>query len=595
MDETMNGEPTGSEISDAPEPGIQRRSAYDTLRDPEFWLFRIFPLRVIVPVALLAAAVAWIVLALSDSIWGACAAGAVVGLAGLAPIGGRTPAERVGSAIARRRQGLRPAERLAQAPALDVPLAEGGGYGVRWDGDLLLTMLRIDPPPDTLTLLDRGSLSTDQLLPLPEIARCLDQFDLTLTGIDVVSTGARTAGTGVAAQLYDRILGPLPAIAHRTCWLVLRMDPLANAEAVDNRGGGSSGALRTAIIATRRVANRLAAHDIAASVLTATEMNTAVRQLTHGFDVDQLTESPKSLEFQGRFLTQYQIAADMIGPRGLADIWAVPSLSTTVTLRLRPGASRRDRHADFADTVVLNAVVRFDSVAPPEEPPLPGLRELVGNQLRILLDTLPIGYAGRWGSDIAYRGTLAALAGFAVPTAGCGQLIGADERGQGIAVPLIGDGTRHLEVIGNLDLAQQVILRATALGAHAIVHTARPEAWHTMVANLNAPHVLSIAPRAAGASYHPPAPPPPPAAPYPSTTVLVFDGIPPIAHAGGATIVHVRRPDDPGRSVDADVTLVQDPQAPNRITVRTTARSATVLMVTTPDEMHYIGESLAAR
>lgn len=591
----MNDGTTAGEISNTPTPGNRRRSDYDTLRDPEFWLFRIFPLRVTVPVVLSAAAAAWIVLAISDSIRWAIAAGAIFALAGLVPIGGHTPAWRIGSAIARRRPGLRPAERLAQAPALDVPLTEGGGYGVRWDGDLLLTMLRIDPPPDTLTLLDRGSLSTDQLLPLPEIARCLDQFDLTLAGIDVVSTGARTAGTGVAAQLYDRILGPLPAIAHRTCWLVLRMDPLANAEAVDNRGGGGDGALRTAIIATRRVANRLAAHDIAASVLTATEMNTAVRQLTHGFDVDQLAESPKWLQYQGRFLTQYQIAADMIGPRGLADVWAVPSLSTTVTLRLRPGAGRRDRHTDFADTVVLNAVVRFDTVAPPGEPPLPGLRELVGSQLRILLDTLPIGYAGRWGSDIAYRGTLAALTGFAVPTAGCGQLIGADERGQGIAVPLMGEGTRHLEVIGNLDLAQQVILRATALGAHAIVHTARPEEWHTMVANLNAPHVLSIAPRAAGASYHPPAPPPPPAAPYPSTTVLVFDGIRPIAHAGGATIVHVRRPDDPGGSVDADVTLIQDPDAPNRITVRTAARSATVLMVTTPDEMHYIGESLAAR
>lgn len=59
--------------------------------------------------------------------------------------------------------------------------------------------------------------------------------------------------------------------------------------------------------------------------------------------------------------------------------------------------------------------------------------------------------------------------------------------------------------------------------------------------------------------------------------------------------MHVRRPDDPGGSVDADVTLIQDPDAPNRITVRTAARSATVLMVTTPDEMHYIGESLAAR
>lgn len=585
---TTTGETAAAMIS-------RRRSPYDTLRDPEFWLFRIFPLRVVVPVVLLGAAAAWVVLAFSGSVWAALATALVLIVGGLAPIGGRTPAARLGAAIARRRHDLRPDDRLARAPAFDVPLDEGGGYGVRWDGDLLLTMLRIDPPPDTLTLLRRGSLSTDQLLPLTEIARCLEQFDLRLASIDVVSTGARTAGTGVAAHLYDRILGPLPAIAHRTCWLVLRLDPLANAEAVDNRGGGSTGALRTAIIATRRVANRLAAHDIAASVLTATELNSAVRQLTHGFELDQLTETPKWLESHGRYLTQYQISAEMIGPRGLADIWAVPSLSTTVTLRLRPGAGKHDPHTDLAETVVVNAVVRFDTAAAPGRPPLPGLRELFGNQLRILVDTLPVGFAGRWGSDIAYRGTLSALSEFAVPTAGCGQLIGADEAGQGIAVPLIGHGTRHLEVIGNLDLAQQVILRATALGAHAIVHTARPEAWHTMVANLNSPQILSIAPRAAGASYHPPAPPPPPAAPYPSTTVLVFDGIAPISHAGGATIVHVRKPHEPAGTVDADVTLVQDPDAPNRITVRTATDSTTVQMVTTPDEMHYIGESLAAR
>lgn len=78
-----------------------------------------------------------------------------------------------------------------------------------------------------------------------------------------------------------------------------------------------------------------------------------------------------------------------------------------------------------------------------------------------------------------------ALTDIAVPTTGCGQLIGADERGQGIAVPLIGAGT--------------------------------------------------------------------------------------------------------------DVTLIQDPRSPNRITVRTSTGSATATMVTTPDEIHYIGESLAAR
>ncbi|WP_328390921.1 type VII secretion protein EccE [Nocardia sp. NBC_00416] len=570
-----------------------RRSAYDTLRDPEFWLFRIFPLRIVVPGILFAAFVAWIVLVFSDSVWYSLGAGAAVGAIALIPIGGRTLAARIAGGLGRR--GKITAERLEQAAAFDVPLPEGGGYGVRWDGDLLLTMLRIDPPPDTLTLLRPGSLDTQQLLPLPEIARCLDQFDLTLAGIDVVSTGARTAGTGVAAHLYDRILGPLPAIAHRTCWLVLRLDPLANAEAVDNRGGGGTGALRAAIIATRRVANRLAAHDIAASVLTAAEMNTAVRDLTHGFAVDQLTETPKWLEAQGRHLSQYQIGADMVGPRGLADVWAVPSLSTTVTLRLRPGINRNDPHTELADTVVLNAVVRFDTVEPPEQPPLAGLRELYGNQLRILLDTLPVGYTGRWGREVAYRGTLAALTEFTVPTAGCGQLIGADDEGQGIAVPLIGEGTRQLEVIGTLDLAQQVILRATGLGAHAIVHTARPEAWQTMVRNLDAPQILSIAPRAAGASYHPPGPPPMPTAPYPSTTVLVFDGVPPVSHAGGATIVHVRQPHDPPGSVDADVSLIQDPTAPNRVTVRTPAVTTTVNMVTTREEMHYIGESLAAR
>ncbi|MEV3963169.1 type VII secretion protein EccE [Nocardia sp. NPDC050193] len=596
MNETMNSAPRVGEIPEEVVSGDStdiRRSAYDTLRDPEFWLFRIFPLRIVVPGILFAAFIAWLVLAFSDSAWYSLGAGAATAVAGLTPIGGRTAVARIAGAVARR--GKVTAERLDRAAAFDVPLPEGGGHGVRWDGDLLLTMLRIDPPPDTLTLLRPGSLSTEQLLPLPEIARCLDQFDLTLAGIDVVSTGARTAGTGIAAHLYDRILGPLPAIAHRTCWLVLRLDPLANAEAVDNRGGGGTGALRAAIIATRRVANRLAAHDIAASVLTATEMNTAVRELTHGFSVDQLTESPKWLDAQGRYLAQYQIGADMVGPRGLADIWAVPSLSTTVTLRLRPGIGRNDPHTELAETVVLNAVVRFDTVEPPEQPPLPGLRQLYGNQLRILLDTLPVGYTGHWGRDVAYRGTLAALAEFTVPTAGCGQLIGADDRGQGIAVPLIGEGTRQLEVIGTLDLAQQVILRATGLGAHAIVHTSRPEAWQTLVRNLDAPQILTIAPRAAGASYHPPGPPPLPTAPYPSTTVLVFDGVDPVSHAGGATIVHVRQPHDPPGSIDADVSLIQDPDAPNRVTVRTPAVTTTVNMVTTQEEMHYIGESLAAR
>lgn len=572
-------------------------ATHTTLRDPEFWLLRQMPLRLTIPLALIAAIAAWIATALHAPTVAVIAVAAAVLIAGAVPVRRREPRNIVGilsRAIAFRWRRTRPGPADTGQAAFDVPLPEGGSYGVRWDGNLLLTMLRIDPPPDALTLLRRSSLSTDQVLPLTEIGRCLSQFDINLTSIDVISTGARTAGGGPVAQLYDRILGPLPAIAHRTVWLVLRLDPLANAEAVDNRGGGGAGALRTAIIATRRVANRLAARDISVSVLTAGEMNSAVRQLTRGIPLDGFVETPKSLVHHSLYLTSYEIGPELVGSPGFADIWATPSLTTTVTVRLRPGAQQPgDGRETDSPPIRLGALVRFDTASEPIEPPVPGLRTLPGEQFRALLDCLPARTARRDGDHAGdYRGPLAALDGIVVPTAGCGQLIGADNAGQGIAVPLIGDGTRHLEVIGRLDLAQQVILRAIALGAHTIVHTDRPEAWQSMVANVDAPHSLSLAPRFAGAGHH--LAPPQPGGPIPTATVVVFDGIAPTALTGGATIVHVRAPEQPDAQFDADIVLVQDISAPNLITVRTSTASATVNMVTTPDEMWYIGESLAA-
>ncbi|MEV0293231.1 type VII secretion protein EccE [Nocardia sp. NPDC050710] len=576
-----------------------------TLRDPEFWLFRQMPLHLMIPLALCAALAAWIALALDAPTWAAITIGAVLLAAGAMPVRRRFPRNPVGMfarALAYRWRRARPGlgytgsgtDEPGKGAAFDVPLPEGGSYGMRWDGDLLITMMRIDPPPDALTLLRRGSLSTDQVLPLTEIAKCLGQFDINLAAIDVISTGARTAGNGAVAQLYDSIIGPLPAIAHRTVWLVLRLNPLANAEAVDNRGGGSVGALRTSIIATRRVANRLAAQDISISVLTASEMNTAVRQLTRGVPMDEFIETPKSVVHGNVHLTSYEIGPELVGSQGFAEIWATPSLSTTITVRLRPGADRNaPRRRGAPESITVGALVRFDTHAEPVEPPVPGLRALPGQQFRALLDCLPAQTPVRDGVG-DYHGPLAALTGIAVPTAGCGQLIGADNLGQGIAVPLIGDGTRHLEVIGKLDLAQQVILRAIALGARAIVHTDRPEAWHTMVANIDAPHSLWLAPRSAGASHHPPQPAPPVGAPFPAATLVVFDGIEPTTLTGGATIVHVRTPHEPDSGFDADVVLMQDPARPNLITVRTSTATTTVNMVTTPHEMRYIGESLAA-
>jgi type VII secretion protein EccE len=567
------------------------------LHDQDFWLFQDFPLRLVLPVLLLAALASWVATVYALPLAAIAGIGVAVAVIGLTPLRSKAPRSVAGmfAGAIGFRWYRRQHDPSAEPPeAFDVPLPEGGSYGVRWDNDRVITMLRIEPPPDSMTWLRPGSLSSQQVVALSEIAGCLAQFDITLDSIDVISTGARTASNGPVAYLYDRILGPLPAIARRTVWLVLRLDPLANAQAVDNRGGGGAGALRSAIIATRRVANRLAARDITVSVLTAGEINSAVRQLTRGIAPDQFSETSTTLEHEGLHLTSYAIGHDLMSSPGFADLWATTSLSTTITVRLRPVPSRPGQGENAQPTIALNALVRFDTLTAPDGPPVPGLRRLPGQQLRALLDSLPIATPPRGTAD-DHRGPLDALSAITVPTAGCGQLIGADLTGQGIAVPLIGEGTRHLEVIGKLDLAQQVVLRAIALGAHTVVHTARPEAWNAMVASVAAPHSLSLAPRSAAASHHPPVPVVQPGSPYPTTTVVVFDGIAPTALPGGATIVYVHAPDEAAVPFDPDVTVLQDPSAPNLITVRTPAAFATVHMVTTPEEMQYIGESLSTR
>lgn len=52
-------------------------------------------------------------------------------------------------------------------------------------------------------------------VPLAILARCLRQHDLDLDSIDVISHGARCHGDGRIAEIYDDVLGPLPAAARR--------------------------------------------------------------------------------------------------------------------------------------------------------------------------------------------------------------------------------------------------------------------------------------------------------------------------------------------------------------------------------------------
>ncbi|MFI1915078.1 type VII secretion protein EccE [Nocardia sp. NPDC020380] len=570
------------------------------LRADDLWLLRNLPLRLVVPVALVGVAASLVAVGLHTQWWAALVAGLVPVLIGLAPIGRVPVGLRIGRWVAYRWKQAR-RKTFDENAVVDVPMPDGGSCGLRWDGTLLTTMLRIDPPPDTLTLLRRGSLSTDQLLPLDEIAACLRQYDVELHSADVISSGTRTASTeavisGYAAsiaplgRLYNEILGPLPAIAHRTMWLILRLNPLDNAKAVDNRGGGPEGALRSALVATRRVANRLAGHGITASVLTTSEMTAALRELTRGIPVGELTEHPDNLEHNGIHLTSYQIDPQLFNSDGLAKIWAVRSLATTVTVRLQPVAEPGAKPGQPAGIIEVDARVRYDTPYELGEPPVAGLKELPRRQMWALMDILV--YGAQEIRPSGYRGPVDVLTDIAMPTAGCGQLIGADATGSGIAVPLIGVGSRRIDIIADLELVQQVILRAIALGAGAVVHTARPGAWQGMVTNVAAPHALSLASSVTHSSRGTTVTG---RLPHPAATVIVFDGVPASAPPGSATVVTVHEALSPDYEPDADVTIVQHPNAPHTVTVHTPATTTTAQLVTTPAEQHYLSGATARR
>lgn len=562
------------------------RDAAPPLHSRQFWLFRALPLHLLLTVVLLATMIALVVLACGAPSWAAAITAVLVLVVGLLPIRGEPVAGRIVEKIAARREKFSANSTIVHHPPFDVPLPDGGSYGMRWDGGKLITMMRIDGHPSSVTLLNPSGFSSGEMVPLPEIARCLDQFDIGLDSIDVISKGSRTSDAGPVAKLYEQILGPLPAVAHRTVWVVLRFDPLSNSAAVDRRGGGSTGTLRSAIIATRRVTNRLAARDLSVSVLSAAEMTAAIGQLTHNATLDELIETPHSVEHNGIHYSTYQMTPEALGPRGLAEVWANSSLATTVTLRLDRTSARLARTGADTATLSVTAMVRFDTRYQPAEVNIPGLVAVPRKQRQLFLHSLPIGAQGQPPPLDSYFGTAGSLTALFTPVAGCGQLVGADASGQGVALPLVGHHVRRVEITGSLLVAKQVILRAIALGAAVVVHTNRHEQWRPMVAHVDAPQSLTLGSWSAGSQQ---------ASVYRTATVFVYDGIAPSNHHSDATVIVLRSETDGSTEhFSPDVTIAEEPDTANLVTVRTEDGSATVYMVATPAEMNYLGRPVLA-
>ncbi|MGW4356066.1 type VII secretion protein EccE, partial [Nocardia sp. NPDC004582] len=148
--------------------------------------------------------------------WGALTLGIVVGLIHLLPLGKRTLSDWIAT------RGCFRVRRTHQpTDIIDFRAVEGRPLGLYRDGSRVVAVVEVLAPKGGLTRLGRATVHSTHLLPLPELAKSLTQHDILLSGIDIVSHGFRSRSGTPAGAVYESLLGPLPATAHRTVWLTI--------------------------------------------------------------------------------------------------------------------------------------------------------------------------------------------------------------------------------------------------------------------------------------------------------------------------------------------------------------------------------------
>ncbi|MGW5724437.1 type VII secretion protein EccE [Nocardia beijingensis] len=566
--ETMPPENSES-TSRTPAPGAVRRD-----------IFTRMPMAVVLPSAGAGAAAATAVVALGGPVRTAVAVGIGIALIGGARVRRTNIWKILGMRFALQWRNRRIGANAPRTEPFDVDIPGSGGAqcGMRWDGRHLITMLRLGPTSVRPTMLAATRIRAGSAICLADVASCLAQFDIRLAAVDVVTLGVRARGPHSVVRYYEKLLGPLPAAAEQSVRLVLRFDPLDNVGAIDNRGSGQDGVVRTALVATRRVAGRLSTRGIRVSLMTAAELAAAESAALHETDPALWSEDWSALHSGGIELAGYAIQPHRLDPAALASVWAVSGRSMLTRLRLTP-AGDSEGPARRGNAVALTALVRQDlaGVGRHEAQNTPadlGHLLLSGRQRRVLLDD------GDLDPSVALHAIPPALAQFSVSVSGCGQVIGATDDGLGVAVPLFGPTVRRVEIVGSLRLTQLMVLRAIAVGAQVIVHSSRPQEWAGLAEAVAAPAALSV-PTPENASRHAAA-----------ATMIVYDGVASAGRVLEATAVHVRSTGECTTSlIGADVALIESAAHPGRVLIRCSGEELTVRVVSISEEAGFLGEA----
>ncbi|MEU4646108.1 type VII secretion protein EccE [Nocardia fluminea] len=492
----------------------------------------------------------------------------VVALVPLIPIGKRTILDWISTA---RRYSAKRDYTLGDT--VDFRDTDGRSLGLYWDGSRVVTVVEVLPPRGGLTRIARTAVHASHLLPLPELAACLHQHDILLSGIDIISHGHRSRSGTPAGAIYESLLGPLPATAHRTVWLAISFDAVACPDATARRGGGTDGASRSVTIATQRIMRTLEDADCNARILTAPEIRKAVQQITAGLDPRTLSQRWKYAEIGNAVNIGSAVDPKQLGSDLLAQLWVAPSRGTTVAVRLRPGSD--------AESVSVGAAWRLTARELPEKTKSKGMVSMSGRHRDALLAHLPIAVPGLDDTIPTVEYPIDVIGALHLPSSGCGQLLGSDDEGNGVATRIVGAGISTVYVAGELYLAQQLVFRALAVGERVLVRTDRAQAWEQLVTTVGNPERLTIAVETHQSDA--------------AFTATVVDGVlAPAPHAGVTTIYLTGDPNGWPAS-RPDLEIYQPGAIGNRVVLRTGSTRVNLTLVSIPRESTYIGQPRGQR
>ncbi|WP_409435128.1 type VII secretion protein EccE [Mycobacterium sp. SMC-14] len=217
-------------------------------------------------------------------------------------------------------------------------------------------------------------------LPATLVAAGLRQFDVRLDGIDIVSVRTCDSPDGehndddTAAATVPSSPGP------QDNWLILRMDPMHNTEAVAVRDSVAA----TLAVATERLARDLCERHLDARILSADEFDQVDAALLAGLQPTQIRRRRRRLkqkEPKGpkHFAATFWMSPRDISTENLERLWLPETDTTAVTVRLTP----RQRNTDVA------VLVRYHSASRLRRNTSAGLNRLNGRQLTALRTSLP--------------------------------------------------------------------------------------------------------------------------------------------------------------------------------------------------------------